>query len=202
MTAPAGLVSVQLSTPVTWASLPVTDPELGWVDRTAALLADADDVRAELAAILEQARPELLTEPLLALAVWVPDRSVSAVTGLLTVDWIEPDEGRALTRDYYRSLIDPDRRRGHTAFGRAVDDVEVPAGPALLVQEVISRPDRSSFPARSKPQENVIYTVFPPGCREAIELTFATPALHLGDALAADAATVVETLRVNLDLTS
>lgn len=44
----------------------------------------------------------------------------------------------------------------------------------------------------------MIYTVFPPGCRDALELTFATPVLHLGDALAADAASVVDTLRITL----
>ena len=155
--------------------------------------------RCSIAVARSSTRPELLTEPLLALAVWVPDRAVAAVTGLMTVDWIEPDEGRALTRGYYRSLIDPDQRSGHTVFGGRWTRSRFRPDRRLLVQEVISRPDRSSFPARSTPQENVIYTVFPPGCREAIELTFATPALHLGDALAADAATVVEALRVNLD---
>ena len=80
----------------------------------------------------------------------------------------------------------------------AEGDALLPAGPALLVQEVISRPDEGSFSARSTLQENVIYTVFPPGCREALELTFATPVLHLGDVLVADAASVVDTLRITL----
>ncbi len=162
------------------------------------MLCDGEDVRSALADRLEASHPLLVDGPHLTVAVWVPDRSVPDVAGLTTVGWTVPDGPQPLTRDYYRSLIDPDRPSRHPVLGRAVDDVEVPAGPALLVQEVISRPDESSVLARSTPQQNVIYTVFPPGCPNALELTFATPVLRLGDALAADAAAMVETLRVSL----
>ena len=194
----AALESYELSAPDTWASIPVTAAEPGWAREVADLLCDGESARAELAARLERSHPLLVDEPHLVLGVWVPDRSEPEVAGLVTMDLILPDGNRPLTRGYYRSLIDPDRRRGHTVYGRGVDELDVPAGPALLVQEVISRPDEGSFPARSTLQENVIYTVFPPGCRDALELAFATPVLHLGDALAADAASVVDTLRITL----
>lgn len=42
-------------------------------------------------------------------------------------------------------------------------------------------------------------TVFPPGCTDALELTFVTFVLELGDALAADAAAILDTLRVTLE---
>ncbi len=129
--------------------------------------------------------------------MWVHDRARPEVKGLMAVDWILPDEGRALTRDYYRSLIDPDRREGVIVVGRVVDEVNVPAGPALLVQEVIAR-RASRFPWRKIRQQNVIYTVFPPGCSDAIELTFSTPDADLGDQLTADAASAMDSFRVSL----
>ena len=73
-----------------------------------------------------------------------------------------------------------------------------PRAPPSWSKRVISRPGEGSYPARCTLQEKAIYTVFPPGCRDALELTFATPILHLGDALMADAASVVDTLRITL----
>lgn len=126
----------------------------------------------------------------------MPDRSVPDVVGLMTVDWVLPDEGQPLDLSYYHGLVEPDRRSGHTVFGRHVDEVEVPAGPALLVREVIARRDSHWFPWRKALQENVIYTVFPPCCSDALELTFVTFALERGEEFAADAAAVLDTLRV------
>jgi hypothetical protein len=148
---------------------------------------------------LERTHPELIADLHLLLGVWVPDRSVPEIAGLMTVDWVLPDEGRLLDRCYYRGLIDPDRRRGHIVFNRRVDEVEVPAGPALLVREVIARRDSRWLPWRKTLQENVIYTVFPPGCSDALELTFVTFALDRGEELAADATAMLDTLHVTLE---
>lgn len=198
MNVAAPLGAYELSVPGTWASIPVTEGDPGWALEVAALLCDGAAAQAALATCLERTHPGLITDPHLQLGVWVPDRSVPDVAGLMTVDWVLPDDGRPLDRTYYRSLIDPDRRRGHTVFGRLVDEVEVPAGPALLVREVIARRDRR-FPWRKALQENVIYTVFPPSCSDALELTFVTFVLDRAEELAADAATVLDTVRVTLE---
>ena len=195
----APLGSYELSALDTWASIPVTESDPGWAQDAAALLCDSDAARAALTARLERTHPELITDLHLLLGVWVPDRSVPEVAGLMTVDWVLPDEGRPLDRCYYRGLIDPDRRRGHTVFNRQVNEMEVPAGPALLVREVIARRDSPWLPWRKTLQENVIYTVFPPGCSDALELTFVTFALDRGEELAADAATILDTLHVTLE---
>lgn len=199
MTVLAPLGSYELSVPGAWASIPVIAGDPGWAREAAALLCDGAAAQAALAARLERTHPELIADPHLLLGVWVPERSVPDVAGLMTVDWVLPDEGRLLDRASYRSLIDPDRRRGHTVFGRHVDEVEVPAGPALLVREVIARRDSRRFPWRKALQENVIYTVFPPGCSDALELTFVTFVLDRGEELAADATTVIDTLRITLE---
>lgn len=193
------LGSYELAAPDTWASIPVVEDEPGWARDAAALLCDGEAAQAVLATRLERTHHELIADPHLQLGVWVPDRAAPAVAGLMTVDWVVPDEGQALDRTSYRALIDPDRRSGHAVFGRHIDEVEVPAGAALLVREVIARRDSSWFPWRKALQENVIYTVFPPGCSDALELTFVTFSLELGDTLAADAAAVLDTLRVTLE---
>ncbi|MGH3826452.1 MAG: hypothetical protein ACRDQX_04655 [Pseudonocardiaceae bacterium] len=161
----APLGSYELSAPDAWASIPVLEGDPGWAQDAAALLSDGAQAQAALAARLERTHPELIADPHLLLGVWVPDRSVPDIAGLMTVDWVLPDEGQPLTLASYRGLIDPDRRSGHTVFGRHLDEVVVPAGPALLVREVIARRDSRWFPWRKALQENVIYTVFPPAAR-------------------------------------
>jgi hypothetical protein len=199
VSAPAPLGSYELCVPDTWASIPGIEEDSGWAQDVAALLCDGDSTQAALAVRLARTHPELIAEPHLLLGVWVPDRSAPDVAGLMTVDWVLPDEDRPLGRSYYRGLIEPDRRVGHTVFDRHVDEVDVPAGPALLVREVIARPDSRWFPWRKALQENVIYTVFPPGCSDALELTFVAFALEHGEELAADAVAVLDTLRVTLE---
>lgn len=199
MSASVPLGSYELRAPDTWASIPVIDEDPGWAQDAAASLCDSESAQAALAARLVRTHPELIADPHLLLGVWVPDRSIPDVAGLMTVDWVLPDEDRPLDRSYYRGLIEPDRRIGHTVFDRYVDEVEVPAGPALLVREVIARPDSRWFPWRKALQQNVIYTVFPPGCSDALELIFVAFALERSEELAADAVAVLDTLRVTLE---
>ncbi len=193
------LGSYELSAPDTWGLIPVSEGDPGWAQDTAMLLCDGQEPQDALAARLERIHPELIADPHLLLAVWVPDRAIPEVAGLMTVDWVMPDDGRPLDRASYRGLIDPDRRTGHQVFGRHVDEIEVPAGPALMVREIIARPDSRWYSWRKTLQENVIYTVFPPSCSDALELTFLTFAIDRGDELAVDAAAVLDTLRVTLE---
>lgn len=199
MSALRTLSSYELSAPDTWASIPVAAADPGWAEEAAQLLCDGEQARATLVKVLERTHSELIADPHLLIALWVPDRSVPEVAGLMTVDWVVPDVGRHLDLRSYRSLLEPDQRSGHVVFGRHIDEVEVPAGDALLVREVIARHGSEEFPWRQALQENVIYTVFPPHCSDALELTFVTFILELGDALAADAAAVLDTLRVSLE---
>ena len=139
----APLGSYEPSIPDTWASIPVIESDPGWGQDAAALLCDGAAAQAALAAKLERTHTELIADLHLLLGVWVPDRSVPDVAGLMTVDWVLSDEGQPLDRSCYHSLVEPDRRSGHTVFGRHVDEVEVPAGPALLVREVIGGETRA-----------------------------------------------------------
>jgi hypothetical protein len=188
------LGSYELSAPDTWAAIPEMESEPGWEKDVADLLCDTEQTQAALAALLKATHADLIADTHLLVAVWVPDRSVSEIVGLMTVDWILPEEGQLLDISSYRDLVDSDPRRGLQALDRHIDEVEIPAGEALLVREVIARSDSRSFPQRTALQENVIYTVFPPGCSEALELTFSTFVLEL----AADAAAVLDSLHVRL----
>lgn len=188
-----------LDAPTTWAAVPVTADVSGWEADVAARLCDGDKVRARLAAALRRSQPEVVAELHLLAGVWVPDREAGEIVGLLAVDWILPTDGYLLTRDYYRSLIEPDPRTGLDVYGRYVDYVELPAGPALLTREIIARPASNWKPWRKVLQENVVYTVFPHGSTEALSLTFATYSLDHGDLMAVDAATTAESLRVELE---
>lgn len=142
------LGSYELAAPDTWASVPVSKGDPGWAQDAAQLLCDGDPVQAALVSQLERTHPDLIADPHLLIAMWVPDRSVPEVAGLMTMDWVVPDEGRPLDRTSYRDLIDPDRRSGHEIFDRHINEVEVPAGEALLVREVIARQGSQEFPWR------------------------------------------------------
>jgi len=132
----------------------------------------------------------LTEQPHLAVAVWVPDPETGELCGALAVDHLITDEVPVLTREYYRSKVEPDTRSYVEMFHREIEELDVPAGPALRVNEIVCRDEAQVI------EEFVIYTVFPPQCTDAVELTFSTPNLHLAELLAADAAAIAETLVV------
>ncbi|MPZ66618.1 MAG: hypothetical protein GEU83_14275 [Pseudonocardiaceae bacterium] len=185
-----------LSAPDTWLPLPHEGP-LGWTHIAAERLCDGGRTRAKLARRLERLQPTLTADPHLMVEVWVPDRASPRVAGLLFVDWVVPDGGLRIDREYYRGLIEPDRRSGVRVFAHYVDDVELPAGPAVLVSEIIAEPTSRWFPLRKDVREKLTYVVFPHGCSDALKLTF-TAAEEFGEKLEADATSVMNTLTVSL----
>ncbi len=139
---PLGYIA-QLSMPETWASIPAVGSDPDWTRDVAELLCDGTSAQVALAAKLAENHAALIEEPHLILGVWVPDRAIPDVAGLMFVDWVVPAEGLPVNRETYRALIDPDRRTDHVTFSRHVEELDIPAGEALLVREVIARPRRS-----------------------------------------------------------
>lgn len=188
-----------ISPGVGWASIPLTETDdPAWANAVAGKLCEGERTQKKLAERLFRGHRDLLAgEPHQLLAVWVPRPAVPSVEGFLAVDWMLPDEGHRLTRDYYRSLVEPGIRVGVQTYGRILEELELPAGPTLLAQEVIGR--GGGILRRQTLQQNSIYTVFPPGCSDALQVTFATMDLSLGDVMATDAVGAMETLRIILE---
>ncbi len=184
-----------LSLPRRWLTLPQQGAP-GWAQEGAARLSYGR--RDKLARVLERVQPELTAEPHLMVGVWVPAPTSPEVVGMLTVDRIVPPEGQRVDREHYRALIEPDHRRKVTVFGRYIDDIEVPAGPALLVTEVVGQPRSRWRPWDKMIGQSFIFTVFPQGCSEALQLAFSTSVVELEDALHADAVATMDSLTVTL----
>lgn len=130
--------------------------------------------------------------------MWVPAPTPSEVAGMLTVDRIVPPEGQRVNREHYRALIEPDHRQKVTVFGRYIDDIEVPAGLALLLSVVVGQPRSRWRPWDKMIAQNFMFTIFPPGCSDALQLAFSTSIVELADALRADATGAMRTLTVTL----
>lgn len=187
-----------LSLPRRWLWLPQESaPE--WAQEGAARLSGDPKRRDKLAQELEKVAPELTAGAHLMAGVWVPGATSPKVAGMVTVDRIVPPEGQRVDREHYRALIEPDHRKKVTVFGRYIDEVEVPAGPVLLVTEVVGQPRSRWRPWDKMIGQNSIFTVFPPGCSEALQLAFSTSVVELQDALQADAGATLETLTVTLE---
>lgn len=184
----------------TWHRIPVEPSDLPWPEFVAEALADGADAQDRLVRTLLRRHDDLLGEQGASMmaGVWVPERSTGKIAGQMYLDLIVPDSnGRPATREYYRSLIDPDRRVGVETLERELVDLDLPAGAALRRREIIALPG-GRFHRSRLIQENVIYTVFPPGCCDAVEFTCTSPQLHRGEALATDAANAVASLAIKL----
>lgn len=186
-----------LVVPDTWQGLPGAGRS-GWTEVAAELLCDGKKARIKLARRLEGMHPALTANGHLMVQVWVPDRASAKVAGLLLVDGVAPAEKVRLDRDYYRGLIEPDRRSGVRVFAHYVDDVELTAGPALLVSEMVAEPKLDRWlPLTKEVREKLTYVVFPRGCSDALKLTF-TALEEFGERLEADAVSIMDTLTVSL----
>jgi hypothetical protein len=186
-----------LVVPDTW--LPVPDEgRPGWTEVAAERLCDGRKARAKLARRLEGMHPALTANGHLMVQVWVPDRASAEVAGLLFVDGVAPAEKVRLDREYYRRLIEPDLRRNVRVFAHYVDGVELPAGSALLVSEIVAEPKPDRWlPLTKEVREKLTYVVFPRGCSDALKLTF-TALEEFGEKLEIDAVSIMEALTVSL----
>ncbi len=193
------IVDFQIAPPPTWAAIPALPQEGDWPLAVADRLCDNAAAHKKLAIGLMTAHRNLIgPDPHVLVAVWVPDPSTGDGQGLLTVDWMLPDPGSALDRPYYRQSIARIRRPNLTVLHQRIDDIHVPAGPAVRERERVARSSGRLFSRREMVSETVIYTVFPPGSTDALQLTFSTDALDLADAMAADAEATVGTLTILL----
>lgn len=184
--------------PDTWAWIPLVDDGSGWEREVAARLADGQDNQAEAAARLRSALSDMITDDTKAAAIWKPRRDTPLLGGGMLVRGMMPEPGAELTRESTRAMLEPDLRTGITVFSRSIDDVDVPAGPALLVREVTAVHQPPDSEHEEIVGDSTKYFIFPPGCTDAMQMVFTTPALELGDELAADAAAIVDTLEVTL----
>lgn len=199
MTTLRPIADFQLRQPPAWAKIPVAPEDSDWATQVAARLCDDEALQKRLAFGLMKAHGDLLgPKPHVLAAVWVPDRSIGDPQGMLTVDWIGPDPGVRLDLPYYRRLVETTERTGVDILEQKMEEVTLPAGPALRIRERTARSAGKLFSRRKDVYECVMYTVFPHESRDALTLTFATDALDLGDAMAADADAMVPTLDVLL----
>jgi hypothetical protein len=94
--------------------------------------------------------------------------------------------------------VESAKRAGVEILAQRMDEVTLPAGPALRIRERTARSSGKLFSRRKDVYECVMYTVFPPDSRDALTLTFATDALDLGDAMVEEADAMVPSLNVLL----
>jgi hypothetical protein len=193
------IADFQLTLPPAWAKIPVKPEDSDWTVRVANYLCDDEGLRRRLAVGLKRANRDLLgPDPPVLAAVWVPDRTVGDPQGMLTVDWAGPDPGVRLDLPYYRGLVETTPRAGVEILEQKMDEVTLPAGPALRIRERTVRSSGKLFSRRKDVYECVIYTVFPPECRHSLVLTFATDAVDLGDKMVEQADAMVPSLNVLL----
>lgn len=186
-----------MSVPRNWLPLP-NDPVPGWSRTGVGLLSNDERTRAELARTLERVRAKLMAQPHLEAWVWAPAQTRPKLAGTMTAARIVPPEGQRLDREHYRALIEPEHRHEITVYGRHIDEVDLPVGPAVRVSEVIAQPRTSWSLHNDHVVQNLAYTVFPRGCSDALRLTFRTSVVELIEPLEADAARIVHTLTVGL----
>ncbi len=194
------LLNCQVDMSATWAALPNVPDDSGWPETVARTLSDGEMVQKTLATILRANHEDLIGVPKshVIVGVWVPDRVTGEICGTLDVDLILPDpDGRQTSREEFRALIDPDSRTGIDVYARHLDDLDLPAGPTLLVREIIGVPIGGPGSERAL-QQNVIYNVFPPGCADSLQLTASTTDLHLGEVMEAGLERGARSLQVHL----
>lgn len=190
------IVGYDLAAPTTWGLLPavpVDTPEGVEARREIAALAADLTTDADAASRLEQlllaAQPALLRQqPALAVAVWVPDPVAGFPQAHLVVELLVGD---GTTADGYAASLDPTPRPGQRVLRFDAERTRLPAGDTVVVSMAGSEGD-------GEIEEQLSFVVFPEDSIDALSLTFATNALHLGDDLAADAWTIAESLTVTI----
>ena len=185
-----------LGAPGTWHAVPQPTPA-GFADELTdhliGLLDDGEPHRSEVLQHVKGVVAEVTAEPHLGVAVWAPDPARPVLCAAMLVDFIVPDEGIGFDAETLLEIArnaapPPDVER----LSRSVELVELPAGAAVVQRDIIA--DRPG----GEVEENIKYTVFPPGAVEALSIAFAGPHLSLGELLEADAQAIAESLTVEL----
>lgn len=198
------IASWRMDSIATWHQIPVVPDDSPWPEQVADALTEGEWAHCRVAENLRREHLGIIDEPEshMMAGIWVPEPQTGEICGLMFLDLIIPDaEGNPVTRDLYRALVEPDRRRGITVHERHLAELDLPAGPALLAREIIARPS-GLLRWRRTVQENAIYTVFPVGSGDAVQFTCSTELLHRGEVMAADAAFAIGTLELELGETT
>ena len=178
-----------IGAPADWAALPLEPldrPETRQRIREAAEeLADGEGAR-RLERFLLAAQPGLLDDPLVLLAVWVPDREAGIPQGVLKVELLTDADLETFESMVTHAAPLPGQERLHLEVLRT----ELPAGPAVVVDH--------QGAVDGVVEQYLQLCVFPPGTTDAVSLGFATTALHLVEDLALAARTIAESLVVRL----
>lgn len=174
-----------MGTPAAWGAIPPANPipepwPANWSNVVAAELADAHRA-GRLSKRLRALRESLTHDPHTALAVWVPERSTGEIAAHLEVDSLAPLPGVPLTREWLRDAMAPVRHRGVEVFHHAIEDIELSAGPALVLTEVLGGRLRGPNPSRQSVQEYVTVVLFPPGATDALQLNFVAHGVSVND---------------------
>lgn len=187
--APGQIASWSMGAPPAWGSWPPREGAAA-ADAVAADLADGPEaqsrVREGVLAVDAGLPPDI---PIMATAVWVPDRASGEVCGVLVaellVDVPAVDDPIA---EFLRLVARPPKRRGERTFEYSVARAELPAGPAGVQSRTWS--DKASRTVRS----SITWTVVAPGATEAVGAEFSTTSPALQDALIDEAIDVMHSL--------
>lgn len=190
-----GLRGYYVQSPPTWGALPLERSRGLGGKRVRRALADlAADLTTgpEGASHCEQqllfAHDALIEEPHLGVAVWVPDPVSGLICGTLVVDHLVHDEDDGVARpDRFESELRATAEKRTDLVRIDISRSRLSAGEVVLTRSLAVAPD-------DKLDERVTYTVFPDACRDAIQLDFSTPDLHLFEALAAEAELIAHSL--------
>lgn len=177
-----------------WVALPLdADAPDGWPQPLADQLGLQEEAaRNRFVSEAVLMRPALVADPHLSVAVAVPEAASGAIAATMSLDLLTGDPEHPADLDSFYALVVPDTRPWLHVYEQVVERTEVPAGPALVVRETVARRRLPGLPRY--PEEHVVWTVFPPGCADALQLTLATDHLHLGDDLAVSARECAESL--------
>lgn len=182
---------IDLAAPDTWHPVPHPVPD-GWSAALAADLVQDEDTRLALQLQVGLLAEEISRVEHLAAGVWIPDPSNGVACGAVAVDLVVADAREDLTRDRLREAVRQADRPEIVTHLRTFEDLDLPAGPALLCREIVGAVPNGEV------EEHLIFTVFPPGASEALELTFVSSHLELGEQFEEDAAAIAENLQVRL----
>jgi hypothetical protein len=191
---PRAIVDFRIGHPDDWVGLPLggVTSLRDWADEAAGTVTETAAARRRASVQLHDMTVEMARETPIVAAAWVPDPQGGDVAAVMRAVLIADDGPVTLER--YRALIEPDPRSGVKVLGeRDISELDLVAGRTLLVREQVAR--GRLFP---QVEEHLIYTVFPSGCDEAVDITFSSPYLALGPRLSEDAELMMGSLEIDV----
>jgi hypothetical protein len=184
------LAGYQVQGPPGWCGVSLVDGEAGDLQAAARAVTASDDAAALCQRFLERLVLQLRDQALAGFAVWVPQPETGVPSALLTVGVLVSDPGSRLAPEEYARR----KKSAPAAPGeirRTVEVLEVAAGPAVRL---------AAFGADESGalEENLTWTVFPPGTDEALQVVVTTEELHLAAEVFAAVDEMVDAMTVEV----